>query len=326
MAVPSSAGAASTRQTALTAPASGLHRGTAGRRWSLGAALERENVLGYVLLFPALAVLLVFIAYPFGLGVWLSLTDKVVGKPASFVGLENFTVLLDSQIFQRTVVNTFVYTAAATVLKLVLGMALALLLNQAFRFQRLVRAACLLPWIVPTVLSTLAWLWMFDATYSVFNWVLLRMGLIARGIRWLGDPMLAMTSIIIVNTWRGIPFFAISFLAGLQTISRDLYEAADLDGAGGRAKFWHITLPLIRPVLLVVLLFSIIWTFADFQLVYALTRGGPYNSTHLFATLAYQIGLGAGALGRGAAISLFMFPLLVVTVIVQLWFLRHDER
>jgi len=274
---------------------------------------------------PALLVLAVFIAYPFGLGIWLSLTDKLVGQPASFVGLENFVTLLDSQIFRRAAQNTVVYTVAATVLKLVLGMALALLLNQKFRWQRLARASSLLPWIVPTVLSTMAWLWMFDATYSVFNWILLRLGLVSRGVRWLGDPVLAMTSLVLVNTWRGVPFFAISFLAGLQTISRDLYEAAAIDGAGAAAQFRHITLPLIQPVLLVVVLFSIIWTFADFQLVYALTRGGPYNSTHLFATLAYQVGLGAGALGRGAAISLYMFPILVIVVIAQLWYLRRHE-
>jgi multiple sugar transport system permease protein len=297
----------------------------ARRRWSLARSLEREDVLGYLLMLPALVVLVLFIAYPFALGVWLSFTDKLVGKPASFVGFENFTLLLDSQIFRRTVANTFVYTAAATVLKLVLGVALALLLNKHFRFQRLVRAASLLPWIVPTVLSALAWLWMFDATFSVFNWILIRLGVLEHGLRWLGDPVLAMVSIVLVNTWRGIPFFAISCLAGLQTIEAELYEAADMDGAGGAAKFWHITLPLLKPVLLVVLLFSIIWTFADFQLVYALTRGGPYNSTHLFATLAYQVGLGSGALGRGAAISLFMFPLLVLTVIVQLWYLRREE-
>ena len=295
------------------------------RRKSVWDALEHEGVLGYLLVLPALAILALFIAYPFALGVWLSLTDKLVGKPASFVGVENFVTLWDSQIFRRTVLNTFIYTVAATMLKLVLGLALALLLNQKFRFQRLARAASLLPWIVPTVLSTMAWLWLFDATYSPFNWILIHLGVLTQGIRWLGDPVLAMLSIILVNTWRGIPFFAISFLAALQTISREVYEAAEIDGAGTLATFWYVTLPLIKPVLFVVLLFSIIWTFADFQLVYALTRGGPYNSTHLFATLAYQIGLGAGALGRGAAISLFMFLVLVLVVIVQLWFLRREE-
>ncbi len=324
MTVLSGSGAPPIAEPALAPPAGAVRVASPRRPRSLAGALERENVLGYLLMLPALVVLVLFIAYPFALGVWLSFTDKLVGKPASFVGLENFTLLFESQIFRRTVQNTFVYTAAATVLKLVFGMALALLLNKQFRFQRVVRAASLLPWIVPTVLSTLAWLWMFDATYSVFNWILIRVGVLQQGIRWLGDPVLAMTSLVIVNTWRGIPFFAISFLAGLQTIDAGLYEAADIDGASAFGKFRHITLPLIRPVLLVVLLFSIIWTFADFQLVYALTRGGPYNTTHLFATLAYQIGLGAGALGRGAAISLFMFPLLVITAVIQLWYLRRE--
>lgn len=324
MTVLSGASAPPIAEPALAPPAGAGRVASPRRPRSPAGVLERENVLGYLLMLPALVVLVLFIAYPFALGVWLSFTDKLVGKPASFVGLENFTLLFESQIFRRTVQNTFVYTAAATVLKLVFGMALALLLNKQFRFQRVVRAASLLPWIVPTVLSTLAWLWMFDATYSVFNWILIRVGVLQQGIRWLGDPVLAMTSLVIVNTWRGIPFFAISFLAGLQTIDAGLYEAADIDGASAFGKFRHITLPLIRPVLLVVLLFSIIWTFADFQLVYALTRGGPYNTTHLFATLAYQIGLGAGALGRGAAISLFMFPLLVITAVIQLWYLRRE--
>lgn len=287
--------------------------------------LERESVLGYVLVAPALIILALFIAYPFVLGVWLSLTDKVVGQEGYFVGLENFRNILQSQIFLQTIRNTFVYTGVATVLKLVFGLALALILNRHFKFKRIVRASMLLPWIIPTVLSTLAWLWMFDATFSVFNWVLVKLGLFQRGLVWLGDPKLAMISVIIVNAWRGIPFFAISLLAGLQTISPDLYEAADIDGAGSFAKFWNITLPMLMPVLLVVLIFSVILTFADFQVVYVLTRGGPSNSTHLFATLAYQVALASGRLGEGAAISLFMFPFLLLVVIFQLWYLRRER-
>ena len=295
------------------------------KRNSIGDFLDNETYLGYILMAPALLMLLVFIAYPFCLGVWLSFTDKLVGKPASFIGLENFGAILDSQIFRRTIQNTFIFTGTATFLKFILGLALALLLNQKFRFKRLIRASCLLPWIVPTVLSCMAWLWMFDSTYSVFNWFLIKIGVIKWGIIWLGDASLAMISIIIVNVWRGIPFFAISFLAGLQTVNPELYEAADIDGAGASSKLWYITLPAIKPVIIIVLLLSIVWTFADFQVVYALTRGGPYNSTHLFATLAYQTGLESGALGRGSAVALFMFPLLAIIVIAQLWYLRRSE-
>jgi multiple sugar transport system permease protein len=286
--------------------------------------LERDSFLGYAFVAPALIILLLFIAYPFVLGIRMSLSQWLVGEPPTFVGLQNFIRNADSTIFTRTVQNTFIYTAAATVLKLVFGMALALVLNNTFRGKGLVRAAFLLPWIVPTVLSTLAWLWMFDATFSVLNWCLRSLGLVQRGINWLGDPVLAMGSIVVVNAWRGIPFFAISLLAGLQTISDELYEAAAIDGATAVQRFRYITVPMVKPVLLVVLLFSIIWTFADFQLVYVLTRGGPANSTHLFATLAYQIGVVSGQLGEGAAVSLTMFPILVVVVIVLLAYLRKE--
>jgi multiple sugar transport system permease protein len=286
--------------------------------------LEQDSFLGYAFVAPALIILMLFIAYPFVLGIRMSLSHWLVGEPPTFVGLQNFVRNADSTIFTRTVQNTFIYTAAATVLKLVFGMALALVLNNTFRGKGLVRAAFLLPWIIPTVLSTLAWLWMFDATFSVLNWCLRSLGLVQRGINWLGDPVLAMGSIVVVNAWRGIPFFAISLLAGLQTISDELYEAAAIDGATAVQRFRYITLPMVKPVLLVVLLFSIIWTFADFQLVYVLTRGGPANSTHLFATLAYQIGVVSGSLGEGAAVSLTMFPILVVVVIVLLAYLRKE--
>ena len=179
--------------------------------------------------------------------------------------------------------------------------------------------------IVPTVLSTLAWQWMFDATFSVFNWVLMNVGIINKRILWLGDGVLAMGCLITVNVWRGMPFFAITLLAGLQTISTDLQEAASLDGANGWHRFWHVTWPLLKPVTVVVVVFSIIQTFSDFQLIYVLTGGGPANSTHLLATYAYQIGIATGLLGEGAAISLFMLPVLFIVVWLQLRYLRHLE-
>jgi multiple sugar transport system permease protein len=291
--------------------------------------LEREAALAGLFLSPTVLILGLFLAYPFFLGVWLSFSDKTVGQPSTFIGLGNFAAIFQSQIFQRTIWNTFVYTGAATILKLVLGMILALLMNRDFRAKRFVRAALLLPFIVPTVLSTIAWSWMYDATFSVFNWILRwtwgLAGLPFAPIRWLGETTLAMTSIIVVNTWRGVPFFAISILAGLQTINPELHEAAAIDGASAWQRFWRVTLPLIQPVVIVVLLFSIIVTFADFQLVYVLTRGGPANSTHLFATLAYQVGVAGSRLGEGAAISLFMFPFLLLVVILQLWYIRQEE-
>jgi multiple sugar transport system permease protein len=291
----------------------------------LGQLLEREGFLAYALLAPTFLVLALFIAYPFFLGIWLSVTDKVVGRPGAFIGLQNFRVNLGDTIFQRAFQNTFVYTFLATVFKLALGMLAALLLNHHFKFKRIVRAAMLLPWIIPTVLSTLAWQWMFDATFSVFNWVLLNLGLISKRILWLGDGTLAMGSLILVNVWRGMPFFAITLLAGLQTINPELQEAAEIDGANPWQRFWRVTLPLIKPIMLVVVLFSMIATFADFQLVYVLTRGGPYSSTHIFGTYAYEIAMRAAKLGQGASISLFLFPFLLVVIVLQLWYIRRSD-
>jgi multiple sugar transport system permease protein len=305
----------------------------------IATALEDERILGFVLLTPALLLILIFIAYPFVLGIWMSLTDKLVGTPGNFVGLTNYLRLLNSDIFHTAAWNTVFFTFMATVFKAALGMWLAILLNRRFRLARITRATVLLPFIVPTVLSTLAWLWMFDATFSVFNWVMrflwqMEIGLFGvvlkenwgyfSGPLWLGDPGWAMFSVILVNVWRGLPFFAISFLAGLQTIPQELYDAADIDGATGWRKFWHVTLPMIKPVAIVVVVFSVVITFADFQLVYILTRGGPNNETHLLATLAYQLGMTSGNIGQGAAVALFMLPILATVIVFQLWYLRRQ--
>jgi multiple sugar transport system permease protein len=288
--------------------------------------LEREGALAFWLLVPTLALLTMFIAYPFARGVWLSLTNSVVGVPGDFIGLKNFVKLWHDSIFRTAALNTFVYTGVTTVFKLALGLWLAVLLNRHFRGKAWVRAFILLPFIIPTVLSTLAWKWMFDPTFSVFNWLFWKLSIINARINWLGDPELAMASIMAVNVWRGVPFYAISLLAGLQTINQDLHEAAAIDGANRWQRFWYITWPLLLPVTMVVVLFSVIQTFADFQLVYVLTGGGPANATHLFATYAYQIGIGTGLLSEGAAISLAMFPALLLIVIFQLWYIRKVEN
>jgi multiple sugar transport system permease protein len=291
----------------------------------LARVLEREGVLASLLLAPALSLLLLFIAYPFVMGLWLALSSTTVGTPGRFVGVANFVKAWNDSIFQTAFRNTFFYTFFATVFKLSLGMWLALLLNRHFRLKRLVRASMLLPFIIPTVLSTFAWRWMFDPTFSVLNWTLYRLGLIETKLPFLSDGTWAMWSAIVVNTWRGMPFFAITLLAGLQTINPDLHEAAALDGANAWRRFWHVTWPLLKPVTLVVVVFSVIQTFSDFQLIYVLTGGGPANSTHLLATYAYQLGVAAGRLGEGAAISLFMFPVLFLVVWIQLRYLRRLE-
>jgi multiple sugar transport system permease protein len=295
------------------------------RRGVATRLLEDERWLAVALLAPTAILLGLFIAYPFGEGVWLSMTDAKVGVPGHFVGWDNFAMLWNDSIFRVAVWNTFVYTAVATVFKLALGLWLALLLNRNFRGKAFTRAFILLPFIIPTVLSTFAWKWMFDPTFSVINWTLFQLGLIHARINWLGDPYLALISVIVVNVWRGVPFFAISLLAGLQTINPELQEAAAIDGAREWQRFWHVTWPLLLPVTMVVMLFSIIQTFADFQLVYVLTGGGPANATQLFATYAYQIGVGTGLLSQGAAVSLAMFPFLLIVVVVQLLYIRRVE-
>jgi len=287
--------------------------------------LEDERWLASCLLLPTVVLLGLFIAYPFVNGILLSVTNTTVGVPGKFVGLDNFQKIWSDDIFHVAVWNTCLYTFVTTVFKLAFGLWLALLLNRHFRGKAFMRAFILLPFIIPTVLSTFAWKWMFDPTFSVINWGLFRMGLIHARINWLGDPNLAMISVIIVNVWRGVPFYAISLLAGLQTISPELHEAAAIDGARAWQRFRHVTWPLLLPVTMVIVLFSVIQTFADFQLVYVLTGGGPANATQLFATYAYQIGVGTGLLSQGAAISLAIFPVLLLVVIVQLLYIRRVE-
>jgi multiple sugar transport system permease protein len=300
------------------------HPGTS-RPAGLTRFLESERLLALVLLAPAVILLGVFVAYPFAVGVWLSLSDTSVGNPGHFVGLANFVKAWQDSIFRTAFANTVFYTFWATLFKLTLGMWLAILLNRRFRGNRIVRAAMLLPFIVPTVLSTFAWRWMFDPTFSVLNWLLYHLDIIQARLPFLSNGAWAMWCAIVVNTWRGMPFFAITLLAGLQTISPDLHEAASLDGANGWQRFRYVSWPLLKPVTVVVVVFSVIQTFSDFQLIYVLTGGGPANSTHLLATYAYQVGVATGLLGEGAAISLFMLPVLFVVVWLQLRYLHCLE-
>jgi multiple sugar transport system permease protein len=296
----------------------------AGRPLALKRLLEREGVFSWVMLTPGVLFLLAFVAYPFFYGIFLSLQERKVAQSGVFVGLANFAILAQDAVFWQVTRNTFVYTAVATLLKMVGGLALALVMNQQFRGKNLARAFLLLPFIVPTVLSTVAWMWILDPTFSVINWTLLNTGLVKQNFSWLGNATLAMVSIIGVNTWRGLPFYGITLLAGLQTISPDLYEAAAIDGASVTQRFWHITLPLIKPVLVIVTMFSVIFTFSDFQLPYILTHGGPANATHLFATYAFDIGMSAGVLGMGAAVALAMLPALALLIVALTLYLRRE--
>jgi multiple sugar transport system permease protein len=302
---------------------------TAGRRVSFGSRvrelLDRETILGPAFVTPAMLLIGLLVAYPFVMALYFSLSNSFIGRPSHFVGIRNFINLWDSDAFRQTFQNAFVFTGAAVACKLVLGIALALLLNQALWFKRTIRGAVLLPWVIPTALSTLGWWWMFNSLYSVINWTGIAVGIMdPPGPNWLGQKYYAMTAVIAVNVWRGLPFFAITILAGLVAIPKDLYEAAETDGAGPLSRFWHVTLPLLKPVLAIVVLFSTIFTFSDFNIVYVLTHGGPINSTHLFATLTRQVGLESGRIGEGAAISLYLFPVLMLVVWAQLRFVRKQ--
>ncbi|MBI3917594.1 MAG: sugar ABC transporter permease [Betaproteobacteria bacterium] len=287
--------------------------------------LNREGILGPLFVTPALLLLLVLVAYPFCMALYFSLSDAFIGRPSQFIGIRNFVNLWQSDAFRQTFQNAFVFTFVAIAFKLVMGITLALLLNQQLWFKRLIRGAVLLPWVIPTALSTLGWWWMFNSLYSVVNWTGIALEFMdPPGPNWLGQKYYAMAAVIVVNIWRGLPFFAITILAGLIAIPKELYEAAEADGAGPVRQFWYITLPLLKPVLGIVILFSTIFTFSEFNIIYVLTQGGPINSTHLFATLARQVGLETGRIGEGAAISLYLFPVLIFVVWAQLRSVRRE--
>jgi multiple sugar transport system permease protein len=293
--------------------------------FSLSEWVDRGPVFSWLMMAPPILFIAALVGYPFCYGIYLSLQDRPVAQNGTFVGLKNFIKEAHDPVFWQVVVNTFVYTGFATVLKMVGGLGLALAMNQHFKFKNIVRALLLLPFIVPTVLSTVAFMWMLDPAFSVVNRVLVELGWPKPGPSWLGNPYLAMASIIVINTWRGLPFYGITLLAGLQTVPTELYEAATIDGASSWHRFRYVTLPLLRPIILIVTLFSVIFTFADFQLVYVLTHGGPQNATALFATYAFDIGMGGGQLGLGAAVALTMLPALAVLIVAIALYLRKKS-
>jgi multiple sugar transport system permease protein len=287
--------------------------------WSWTRLKHNRNWVGLWFMVPAAAFLILFLTYPLGLGIWLSFTDTKIGRPGIFIGFENFTWLWDDPVFWLSVFNTFLYTIVASVFKFGLGLYLAILLNHSIPFKAFVRAIVLLPFIVPTVLSAIAFWWIYDSQFSIISWSLTQLGLIDHYINFLGDPTNARASVIVANVWRGIPFVAITLLAGLQTISPSLYEAAIIDGANRWQMFRHVTFPLLTPIIAVVMTFSVLFTFTDFQLIYAMTRGGPLNATHLMATLSFQRAILGGSLGEGAAISTAMIPFLLAAILFS-WF------
>jgi len=291
---------------------------------ALARLMDNKTFLVCVCLFPALSLLLVFLTYPLGLGIYLGFTDTQIGRAGVWVGLENFESLFHDRIFINAVWWTVVYTFFATILKFALGLWLALLLNHHVPFKSLVRAIILLPYIVPTVLSAIAFWWIYDPQFSIISYVLVdRLHWMDHYIDFLGTPWNARWSLIAANVWRGIPFVAITLLAGLQTISPSLYEAAMLDGASPWQRFRFVTRPLLMPILAIVMTFSVLFTFTDFQLIYVITRGGPLNATHLMATLAFQRAINGGALGEGAAIAITMVPFLLACIMFSYFGLQR---
>ena len=292
-------------------------------RWS--RLKTNRQWLGLWFMAPAVGILTLFLAYPLFLGVWLSFTDTKIGRAGKFIGLENYEWLTGDRIFWLSVTNTLLYTIVASAAKFAIGLYLALLLNKHMPFKAMIRAIVLIPFIVPTVLSAIAFWWIYDSQFSILSWTLRKWGWINTNINFLGDPWNARWSTIFANVWRGIPFVAITLLAGLQTVSPSLYEAATLDGATAWQRFRFITYPILTPIIAVVMTFSVLFTFTDFQLIWALTRGGPVNATHLMATLSYQRAILGGNMGEGAAIATAMVPFLIFAVLVS-WFGLQRRR
>ena len=297
----------------------------AAARKSRVAWRQNESVQAVLWVGPALLYLAFFIAYPFAMSLYLSVSSARVGSPDwHYVGLLNFQRIFADPVFWQTVRNSFVFTFASEAIRLLIGLPLAFALNRSFKGKRLVQGLILIPFVIPIALSSLAWKWMFDSLYSVINWMLMSVHLIDYPWQWLGEPGLAMVSVIVLNVWRGFPFSAVILLAGLTAVPIEVIEAAKIDGAGPLRRFFYVVTPIVRPILFVGLLYSIVFSFTDFSAVWLLTQGGPYNTTHVFGTYAYNIGINAGDIGMGASITLFMFPLLAIFVIVMLRLLRRE--
>lgn len=282
----------------------------------------------FLFLLPLLVLVVGLIAYPFYRAIWLSLTDKLVGYPERFVGLRNYRYLLDDDTFHEVVRNTLIFTGGSLALKVLTGLAMALTLQSLWRWRNFFRGLFLLPWITSTVIIALTWRWMFDAFpgRGFFNSVLIDVGLLRRPIAFMADPAGALMAVIVANWWRGFPFFGVSYLAGMQAIPGELYDAASVDGAGALERFWHVTLPGLKHVIVVTLVLSFLMTINDFNIIYVMTRGGPGTATQVFATYSYEVAFNQLRWGRGVTIAIFLVPVLVVGItLVSRYLLRERE-
>jgi multiple sugar transport system permease protein len=314
--------------------------GARGGRWR--HALESRRVLAILLIAPAVVFIALVVGVPFVWAIYLSFTNAIGGSlTGDWVGFDNFTNAWHDDNFRRAVRNTLVFTLASQAIVLVGAAVLSNFLVREFRGRWIVRFLVVLPWAAPVVLSTIAWLWLLDSLYSVANWTLARLNLdnalvsildvvsleedAQVPLQWLGRPNLALLAITIVHAWRILPFAVVIFIAGRASIPNEVEDASRIDGATGVKKLWYVDIPLQLPIALVAVLFGIVFTAVDFAVVYILTRGGPFNATQVLPTWAYFIGIDGGSLGEGAAISLFLFPLLMVVTVAMLFFARRAQ-
>lgn len=297
----------------------------ARRRFTL---FDDEHWLGRLLLAPAILYIVLLVGFPFAIGLYYSVSDATVGtRTLHFVGLENFRLALENATFWQSLRNAVVFTLISQVVVVVLGKILAMALYRDFRGKWLVRFLILLPWVAPISLGSIGWLWIFDPVYSIINWMARALGLLAPNAWpiWLGQPDLAMASVIMVNVWRLLPLATVIILGGLCSIPQDIHDAAAMDGAGFWRHLFLINIPLVMPIMLVALLFGIVFTFTDMIVIYVLTRGGPYDTTQVIASMAFFTGIQGGDLAGGAAIALFLFPVLVAVAILFLTLARRAE-
>jgi multiple sugar transport system permease protein len=287
-----------------------------GWRHALRRTLGQDYALGWVLIVPLVVVLFGLLAYPVITAIGITLQNKTVGSPGQFIGLENYsTLLFKDSAFWHVAQNGFIFTIGSVALKALVGLGMALVLNRRIVFRGFFRGLLLMPWVAPTVVTALSWRWILDLM-GVFNYILTNLGILKLPIPWLARYGPAMFSLIVVNAWRGFPFFGVSLLAGMQTIPPEMYEAAEVDGASAWRRFRHITLPSLRTVFLVVTILSLIWTFNDFSIVWLLTRGGPVNATDVFATYTYKIGFETSRLGLGETVSVIVAPVLILVILI----------
>ena len=282
--------------------------------------------MGLLFVLPIVVLVLALVAYPFCYAVYLSMTRKFVGMPPVFVGFENYVRLASDGFFQRAVWNSVISTFGSVIFKLILGMAMALVLTSKIRFRNLFTGLLLIPWVAPTVVSALNFLWIYDGSLGVLNYVLVKvLGILPQGVGWLSEAGTAMAAVIFVNIWRGFPFFGITFLAGMKAIPSELYEAASVDGANAFQRFIHVTLPGLRNIAIIVVLLSTIWTFNDFAIVYILTKGGPGGATMVLPVFTYEMAFGAQRLGDAIAVALYMLPPLAIVIIVLARYMRRGH-